>query len=324
METKKARETLKRFLIIWILQNVMRQIHADNFTIGYLYSDKSKGFIKNKQGRIISGAMTYAVTLINMNDNLLAGHTLKFEKADTWADTLIGTKRLTELWRAGAVAFIGPEDSCNVEARVAAAWNLPMLSYVSIVFVRSPFHPHPSRNTSIQKFRTTSFPGVPFKLACLDREEFEAHRMFSAKSVAKAKALALMLLLIMPKNRLHSSPQKLLVEYQKLHGQKVKVIKQKRVINRDLDICAQTKVLEAMENVKLKESLWCHQLVLRTKCWKIEKKNPNNNGKVFFCFRFQGIWTSGCCFRGKPIEKQMHWIWKQIFSLEIDQPLPTM
>ena len=110
---------------------------AENFTIGYLFSDKSRGFIKNKQGRIISGAMTYAVNVVNNAPGLLEGHTLSYIKADTYADTLHGTKRLTELWKAGAIGFIGPEDSCNVEARVAAAWNLPMLSYVSCIIIQA-------------------------------------------------------------------------------------------------------------------------------------------------------------------------------------------
>jgi len=35
----------------------------------------------------------------------------------------------------GAVAFIGgPEDTCVSEALVAAAWNLPMISFVSSLF----------------------------------------------------------------------------------------------------------------------------------------------------------------------------------------------
>ncbi len=108
-------------------------VRSDNFTIGYLYADQSKEFIKNKQGRIISGAMTYAVEWVNQDPRILAGHRLSYMKRDTFADTLVGTKMLTELWREGAIAFIGPEDSCDVEARVAAAWNLPMLSYVSAV-----------------------------------------------------------------------------------------------------------------------------------------------------------------------------------------------
>ena len=123
---------IQLWICVYLMHLLITKVESDNFTIGYLYSDKSKGFIKNKQGRIISGAMTYAVNVINHNSDLLAGHTLKYIKADTYADTLHGTKMLTEQWKDGAIAFIGPEDSCDVEARVAAAWNLPMLSYVSI------------------------------------------------------------------------------------------------------------------------------------------------------------------------------------------------
>ena len=47
-------------------------------------------------------------------------------------DTLVSVARLTDQWKRGAVAFFGPEENeCNVEARVAAAWNLPMIGYVS-------------------------------------------------------------------------------------------------------------------------------------------------------------------------------------------------
>ena len=108
------------------------KVQSDNFTIGYLYSDSSLEITKNKQGRIISGAISYAVELINnLQPNLLSGHKLILRTADTYADTLVGTRELTSLWRDGAVAFFGPEDSCDVEAKVAAAWNLSMIAYVS-------------------------------------------------------------------------------------------------------------------------------------------------------------------------------------------------
>jgi guanylate cyclase len=38
---------------------------------------------------------------------------------------------MTEMRDNGTVAFIGPDDTCRSEALVAAAWNLPMISYVS-------------------------------------------------------------------------------------------------------------------------------------------------------------------------------------------------
>ncbi|KAJ3625265.1 hypothetical protein MTP99_018823 [Tenebrio molitor] len=36
---------------------------------------------------------------------------------------------MTEMRDNGTVAFIGPDDTCSSEALVAAAWNLPMISY---------------------------------------------------------------------------------------------------------------------------------------------------------------------------------------------------
>lgn len=43
-----------------------------------------------------------------------------------------------ELWKQGAVAFIGPEDSCQTEAMMAASINLPMISYVSFFIIFPP------------------------------------------------------------------------------------------------------------------------------------------------------------------------------------------
>ena len=42
-----------------------------------------------------------------------------------------GITRMTEMRDDGAVAFIGPDLNCTNEALVAAAWNLPMIAYVS-------------------------------------------------------------------------------------------------------------------------------------------------------------------------------------------------
>lgn len=39
---------------------------------------------------------------------------------------------MTEMRDNGTIAFIGPDDTCSSEALVAAAWNLPIISYVSI------------------------------------------------------------------------------------------------------------------------------------------------------------------------------------------------
>ncbi|KAL4240412.1 hypothetical protein ACF0H5_001204 [Mactra antiquata] len=117
--------------------------NVQDILIGYLTVDKTETFMRGKQGRVISGAITYALDLINNDPLLLPQHRLKMTWGDTMADTLVGTRLLTEQWSNGAVAFIGFEDSCSVEATVAAAWNLPLISYVSIhlillKYVRKP------------------------------------------------------------------------------------------------------------------------------------------------------------------------------------------
>ena len=105
-----------------------------NITVGYLTVDKTEKYVRNRQGRIISGAISYAIEKINANPNILPDYHINLVWGDTQANTLVGTKLVTEQWRQGAVAFFGLEDSCSVEARVAAAWNLPMISYVSVRF----------------------------------------------------------------------------------------------------------------------------------------------------------------------------------------------
>jgi guanylate cyclase len=40
---------------------------------------------------------------------------------------------MTELRDEGVVAFIGPDESCQNEALVASAWNLPMIAFVRLI-----------------------------------------------------------------------------------------------------------------------------------------------------------------------------------------------
>lgn len=84
----------------------------------------------NRQGLVISGAISYAIDHINTKRaDLLNGRKLKLIYNDTSANSVNGTAALIYQWRSGAVAFFGPEDTCEVEATIAAALNLPMISY---------------------------------------------------------------------------------------------------------------------------------------------------------------------------------------------------
>lgn len=99
--------------------------------IGYLATDQNVRPAVKGLARTVSGAVTLAVLKINQDPNLLPGYRLDFLYSDDRGDSLIGTNRICEQWKRGALAFFGPEDSCDTEARLAAAWNLPLLSFVS-------------------------------------------------------------------------------------------------------------------------------------------------------------------------------------------------
>lgn len=97
--------------------------------IGYLTNLYGR-HIPDRQGLSISGAILYAVNYINNErPELLNGRQLKLIYNDTAGIAINATAAVIWQWRYGAVAFIGPEDTCEVEATIASALNLPMISY---------------------------------------------------------------------------------------------------------------------------------------------------------------------------------------------------
>ena len=101
-------------------------------TIGYLPIDKPiNGYqLVTRQYRVISGALTYAIEVVN-NQSIIPGHRLGFVWNDTHGSVAGGVRAVADQWRRGVDMFLGPEETCDYEGRLAAAWNLPMLSYVS-------------------------------------------------------------------------------------------------------------------------------------------------------------------------------------------------
>ncbi|GFV69617.1 guanylate cyclase 32E [Trichonephila clavipes] len=96
-----------------------------NITIGFLSSFK-------ELGKLICGAISLAVEMVNADSGLLPKHNLKFIAYDSGEpNTAITIKKMTQMKEEGVVAFIGPDHSCVSEALVAAAWNMPMITYVS-------------------------------------------------------------------------------------------------------------------------------------------------------------------------------------------------
>lgn len=56
---------------------------------------------------------------------------LKGRGDDALAHAALSIRTMTEMRNSGVMAFIGPDVFCKIEALVAAAWNLPLISYVS-------------------------------------------------------------------------------------------------------------------------------------------------------------------------------------------------
>lgn len=82
-----------------------------------------------RPGLTISGAISLAVH--ELNDGILkgTGHKLRFIVAETYGDETTSIRQTAQLWTANVTAYIGPQESCVHEARMAAAFNLPMISY---------------------------------------------------------------------------------------------------------------------------------------------------------------------------------------------------
>lgn len=60
------------------------------------------------------------------------GHELEFLVAETYGEEVTSIKQTADLWIKNVSAYIGPQETCVHEGRMAAAFNLPMISYVRI------------------------------------------------------------------------------------------------------------------------------------------------------------------------------------------------
>lgn len=92
------------------------------------------------------GGLLLAIEDVNNDDSLLPGWDLnviaanigapekmemvKIDRRNT-ATASLPIQKMTEMRDQGATVFIGPDGTCTPEALVAAAWNIPMISYVS-------------------------------------------------------------------------------------------------------------------------------------------------------------------------------------------------
>ena len=78
-----------------------------------------------------ASALLLAVETVNNDSSLLPAHQITFVWNDTQCDEEISVKAMLYQLEKGVQAFIGPGCTCETQAKLAAAANVPMVSYVS-------------------------------------------------------------------------------------------------------------------------------------------------------------------------------------------------
>lgn len=115
-------------VILLVCQCVCKDI-----TIGYITGSEKKDPTQfyDRPGQAISGALTLALDEINNDSTILPNHTLTYIISETYGDELYSIRKTVKLINANISAYIGPQETCIHEAKLAAAFNIPMISYVS-------------------------------------------------------------------------------------------------------------------------------------------------------------------------------------------------
>lgn len=133
---------LRNFLPLLLFGLLLRPISGDVFKIGYVTGSyrlpgDSRHDSYDRPGLSISGALTLALDEIKQDPHLLPNHTLELIVAETFGLEEESIKRVAELRERNVSVIIGPQETCIYEARYAAAFNIPMISYVSTLYHRA-------------------------------------------------------------------------------------------------------------------------------------------------------------------------------------------
>ncbi|ALC44253.1 CG10738 [Drosophila busckii] len=140
-------------LLLLLLLNQTALGHAEVFTLGYLTgSQRRPGNLDyQRPGITISGAISLAVEQVNAGRLGALGHSLQFVVAETYGDEVASIRQTAALWTQQVAAYIGPQETCVHEGRMAAAFNLPMISYYCT-------HREPSNKLDFPTFARTRPP----------------------------------------------------------------------------------------------------------------------------------------------------------------------
>ncbi|XP_055593126.1 speract receptor isoform X2 [Uranotaenia lowii] len=132
LSSPKARcELMFVAIVVIILTSFTVMIGGDVFTVGYITGSQRRPGDREyaRPGLQISGAITLAIEEVNNVFFSRHGHKLAFEVAETFGEEITSIRKTADLWTKDVIAYIGPQETCVHEGRMAAAFNLPMISY---------------------------------------------------------------------------------------------------------------------------------------------------------------------------------------------------
>lgn len=120
------------FIVSALVFLILVSVTEADYTVGLLIPMYKAYYLQ--KGLYYASAINIAVDEINRQGNLLPGKNISFIWNNTDCEDESKTIRalMYQIYEAKVSAIIGPGCTCNTSARNAAAFNVPMISYVSI------------------------------------------------------------------------------------------------------------------------------------------------------------------------------------------------
>lgn len=129
---KKALQLLPQLLFFLA---IITPTSSEEFTLGLLIPYSSSTVSSSEAGQKYAPAIIQAVDDINNSSDLLPGHHVSYIWNDTKCEEDQSLRALSyQIHERQVSAIIGPGCTCQVEARLASALDIPMISYVSLFY----------------------------------------------------------------------------------------------------------------------------------------------------------------------------------------------
>lgn len=144
------------FIVSALVFLILVSVTDADYTVGLLIPMHKAYYLK--KGLYYASAIKIAMDDINGQENLLPGKNISFIWNNTDCEDESKTIRVLmyQIYEAKVSAIIGPGCTCNTSARDAAAFNVPMISYVSTHFLL----------THLIVFECFEYPSLFMYLSC--------------------------------------------------------------------------------------------------------------------------------------------------------------